>query len=449
MSDIYVALVYVSFMILGASAPFVAALGYVWTDTFYPQYLSTLVALIPSSMVMGAAAVGLYVVIDRRAPPRLTAQTVLTLCFGLWCTATLLWAEAPDLAWLKWDWAFKTVMFSSILPLVIRSRVQIEAFIQVYMAALMIHILPVGTKTLLSGSSYGRALGIIRADMGLNETSTLSAVSVAIIPLLVYASRYSILIGFRQVRILGYFALVGFACFAALGTYARTAIFGFAVVGIHLFLESRRKGLFIFGAVAVVSVVLGYTASSWTDRIATTADYASEGSALGRLLVWQWTIGYVMTHPFGGGFTNFVINSITFVGDDGSMNVVRGKAYHNIYFEILGEHGFPGLIIFLSIVFLSVRSALRTIRQTKGVEHLIWLHRLTRASLASLLTVLVCGSFIGVAFQSFLWYFLMLPLCLSQYLARVTALETAELKAAETPRATFRPRVNIRNAFAR
>jgi len=449
MSDIYVALVYISFMVLGASAPFVAALGYVWTDSFLPQYLSNLVALIPSSMAMGAVAVVLYIMIDRRAPPRLTAQTALTVCFGLWCTATLMWAEVPDLAWQKWDWAFKTVMFSSILPLVIRSRVQIEAFIQVYIAALMIHIMPVGVKTLISGGAYGLSKGIIRADSGITESSTLAAISVGIIPLLMYVGKFSIIIPAKRWRYPGFLALTGFACYAALGTYARTAIFGFVVVGIHLFMESRRKGLYVLGAILAVSIVVGYSASTWTERMATTTDYSSENSALGRLLVWQWTLGYVASHPLGGGFTNYVVNTITFTGDDGAATVVHGKAYHNIYFEVLGEHGYPGLLLFLSIILLSIKSAIATISKSRGVEHLVWLHRLSRASLASLLTILVCGMFIGVAFQAFLWYFLMLPVCLSQYLARVTALETAELNATREPRRANRRPLNIRDSFAR
>ena len=448
MSDIYVALVYLSFMVLGASAPFVAALGYVWTDSFLPQYLSNLVALIPSSMTMGVAAVVLYITMDRRAPPRLTAQAVLTICFGLWCTATLMWAEVPDQAWLKWDWAVKTVMFSSVLPLVIRSRVQIETFIQVYIAALMIHILPVGVKTLLSGGAYGLSKSIIRVDSGLTESSTLAAISVGIIPLLMYIGRYSIIIPARRWRYPGYLALIGFACYAALGTYARTAIFGFAVVGIHLFIESRRKGLYVLGAILAISIVIGYSAATWKERMATTADFSSENSALGRLLVWQWTLNYVTTHPLGGGFTNYVVNSITFIDDDGAPTVFRGKAYHNIYFEVLGEHGFPGILLFTSIILMSVRSAIRTIKRTRGIDHLAWLHRLSRASLASLLSILACGMFIGVAFQAFLWYFLMLPLCLSQYLARVDALETIEAKAVERPRATTHQTVNLRDSFA-
>ena len=219
MSDLYVALIYLSFIVLGATAPFVATLGYVWSDTFYPQLLSTLVALVPSSMIMGGMAVFLFVAIDRRSPARFGIHTLLTLSFGIWCTITLAWAEVPVSAWDKWDWAFKTVMFSAFIPMVIRSRVQIEAFLQVYLAAVLIHIIPVGVKTVISGSAYGRSLGILRGNVGLAESSALASISIALIPLILYLGRHSVLVPASKLRSLGYFGLAMVAIPAAIGTY--------------------------------------------------------------------------------------------------------------------------------------------------------------------------------------------------------------------------------------
>jgi putative inorganic carbon (hco3(-)) transporter len=108
-SDIYIAMVYAAFMIMGLTTPFAFTLGYLWVDTAYPQFISTVVNLVPSSLIMGSGAIVGYLVLDRRYPPRLSAHTVLTLLFAGWCTLSILWAEMPDQAWFKWDWAFKTI----------------------------------------------------------------------------------------------------------------------------------------------------------------------------------------------------------------------------------------------------------------------------------------------------------------------------------------------------
>src|SRR5208282_92790 len=105
--DLYVAGIYAAFFVIGPTAPFVFSLGYLWVDTFYPQYVSPLVSQIPTSLVMGMAAIGSYILLDRRSPPRFSFHTGLTLVFAAWVTLTLTWAEVPDSAWEKWNWAFK------------------------------------------------------------------------------------------------------------------------------------------------------------------------------------------------------------------------------------------------------------------------------------------------------------------------------------------------------
>jgi hypothetical protein len=65
-------LVWASLLGLGFRAPFVFGLGYMWVDLFTPQYVDPgLMSSFPVSMIMGAAAVGGYLLGDRSAPPGL------------------------------------------------------------------------------------------------------------------------------------------------------------------------------------------------------------------------------------------------------------------------------------------------------------------------------------------------------------------------------------------
>ena len=423
MRDLYIGVIYLAFLIFGMTAPFVATLGYVWVDTFYPQLVSGLVALIPTSVVMGGAALVFYVLLDRKSPARFTTHTFLTLLFSAWVTATLMWAEVPEQAWLKWDWAGKTIIFSAFIPIAIRSRIQIEAFLQVYLFAALFHMIPVGVKTLISGSAYGRSLGILQGNVGLAESSTLAAISIALIPIMLYLRAHAVLIPVPWFRRLVYLGTAVIAIPAAIGTYARTALVGFAVVGVSLFFQSRRKAFYLIGMFFLVVGFGLYAADSWGERIATTAEFSEESSALGRILVWQWTLGYVMENPLGGGFNSYLVDRITMPGPEGTLVLVYGKAFHNMYIEVLGEHGFPGLFMFVTLLFLSLLDLRRVSRRTAGQEHLRWLHDLSRAVMTALLTIMVCGCFIGIAFQAFVWYLIALPVCLREYLHRLEALE--------------------------
>ncbi|MFI4981814.1 MAG: putative O-glycosylation ligase, exosortase A system-associated, partial [Nevskiales bacterium] len=413
--DLYIALIYAAFFVIGPTAPFVLTLGYLWVDTFYPQYVSPLVGQIPTSLIMGIAAIGGYVTLDRRLPPRFSFHTALVLIFAGWCTLSIVWAELPDDAWVKWDWAFKVMMFAAFLTLVLRSRVQIEAFLQVFLFAASVHMLAPGIKTMLSGSGYGRQLGVfmINAGAGMTESSYLSAASIAFIPIILYLRKHSILIPKSRLRDLGCLGLVVVAVFAAISTYARTALVGFFVVAVFLWLQSRQKILFAVCAAALAIGALAMTAESWNERIDTTANYESENSALGRILVWQWTLNYVSEHPLGGGFQSFLIDRIEFPSSSGGAPaVVYGKAFHNIFIEVLGEQGFPGLAMYVTLMLLSLGYMWSVMRRTRGQPHLLWVHDLAGALMTSLLTIMACGFFIGIAFQALVWYLMTLPVCL-------------------------------------
>src|SRR5216683_3073695 len=168
MRSLYLLLVYLALLGIGAVAPFVLTLGYVWLDIFQPQTVafSLLNGGAPIAMIMGAAAVAGYVVLDRRSPPRLSAVTWLTLILAVWVTLTCFWAEVPEHVWTKWDWAFKTILFSAFMPFVIRSRIQIEAFLLVFLFSLSGNVIPFGIKTILSGGGYGTQLGLVDRNNG-------------------------------------------------------------------------------------------------------------------------------------------------------------------------------------------------------------------------------------------------------------------------------------------
>ena len=176
--------VYISFLGLGASAPFILALGYVWVDTFRPQEVAYIILnQLPVAMIMGAAAMGAYLVFDRKDPPKLTLAGATPAILAVWSTVAMTWSVAGDFAWVKWDWAFKVLIFAAFLPYVIRSRVQIEAMAQVYLCALAGNIIPFGVKTIISGGGYGQNLGLGGGNSGLGEGGQLSTFCLMAVPI--------------------------------------------------------------------------------------------------------------------------------------------------------------------------------------------------------------------------------------------------------------------------
>jgi probable O-glycosylation ligase (exosortase A-associated) len=403
-------MIYGVFLFGGIVAPFVIGLGYVWVDTFSPQHVAySILNQIPVSAIMAAAAVGAYLLMDRKAPPRPGVIMVLILAMAAWVTYTSeTVAVAPEFGWAKWDWAIKTIGFAAFMPFLFRSRVQIEAFLQVYIFSAAIQIVPYGIKTILSGGSYHANLGLIEGNTGLAEGATLATVAAMGVPIVLWLRRYTVILPRIKLVNWMYLGLAVVAVSASIGTFERTGLVAIVIVAAGLWLQSRHKVRYaLCGAIvaAIALLVVIRPDSEWLERMSTMTHYHSDTSAEGRILVWKWTLNYVKTHPFGGGFNSYVIDTIEFPGEDGSpAYVVHGKAFHSMYFEMLGEHGYPGLGLFLALFIATFLTLVRVALKCRKLPEMAWCRDLAIAFMIAEVVLAVCGAFIGIAFQPEVYY---------------------------------------------
>jgi probable O-glycosylation ligase (exosortase A-associated) len=219
---------------------------------------------------------------------------------------------------------------------------------------------------------------------------------------------------------LAYWGIAGLAIVTAIGTYERSALIGLVVLGVYMWVRTKHKTG--FGIVlAIAACVVIYTSSSaWNSRVSTIGDYRSDSSALVRLLVWKWTLGFTATHPAGGGFMTYIVDRVDVPAagaEPGHMEF--GRAFHSIYFEVLGEHGYPGVVMFLLLAgstFLALRRIAKTARLYPELQWVVGLSDALRSGLA---VFLACGAFVGIAFQPMFWYFIAMSICLNAYMWRV------------------------------
>ncbi|MFL1463397.1 putative O-glycosylation ligase, exosortase A system-associated [Roseococcus sp. DSY-14] len=414
-----------AFFAMGAAAPFVMGLGYVWVSITKPQLLAYMILpSVPVAMIFGAATLLLYLTHDRRDPPKPDLLMVLLGLFALWFTAsTFLWAVVPEFAVTKWDWALKTILFTMFMPFIFRTRVQIEAFVQVYVIGLLAVFLPMGVKVALSGGGYGQFLGLFIANTGLGEGATLAGVTVMSVPLALWLMRHGQLQPRWPIVRLAYLGVAVMAVLATVGTYQRTGLVGLVVLAAFAWWKTKRK---ILGAVliAVGVGIAGWAASDrWEERMSTITNYENEGSAMGRIRVWTWTWNYVLRNPLGGGFESYRINSYEQPHPlrPDEILTVTGKAFHSIYFEVLGEQGFPGLALLLAICAVTLLVQWRLARRfRKSAEH-EWIHGLANALQVATVVLMVCGAFIGIGYQPWLYFLVGTTMCLHQHVRRLDA----------------------------
>jgi len=412
-----------SLICLGFAAPFVMSLAYIWVDLFRPQDVApALGQILPFSVATAVLTIGAYLVLDRRDPPRLGLLTALMMVWAVWVTLTTTWALFPAPAWAKWDSAVKTIVFTALLPFCIRSRIQIEAALFVILCCIASNVVPFAIKVIFDSGGYSRPLGLVGLNGGWGgEGSTLSTYAFTCLPLVAYLQRHSLLVPARSWRRLAYLAAPGFAVIGAFGTFARAALVACAVWAVLTWWHSRRKLMMAVVMVAAAMAVVPLMGDTWWARISTIFEPRKEESANTRLLVWAWTIDLANRYPAGAGFDSYLGNRFETRNSQGVEVIEEGRAFHSIYFEVLGEHGWVGFAIFMAIFTVFFLDMGRIRRQVRDRPDLAWLGDLARALRQSVLIFMAGAAFVGIAFSSLQYILFALAVSCSAALHRAAA----------------------------
>lgn len=405
-------------VLLAFKRPFLMTIAYLWVDIVRPQQVTYYgLAQVPLSLIMAILLLLTFLALDRQKAMRFGAVQALMVTLLLWVTMTTLWAILPEHAWIKWDSTWKAIIFGIYLPFVLTTRTRIEAFIAFMVCAVGAITISPAIKTLLGGGGYGNLETVASTNAGLFESSTLATFAFTCVPLILYVARSGHLFKPTRLTWMAAAGLIFSAAMVTVGTEARTGVVAGAMLLVLLFLQSRRKLAFAAATAAALALALPFAPESFKDRMATIGEFQNERSASTRLAMWQWTADYVADHPLGGGFGMYRISNIdvkltaheTGEGTDFQSTTTfkdRARAFHSSYFEVLGEHGYPGLLIYLAMIGVAIAQLVGVWRRFRGDGDQAWLARVALAMLSALLVYLVGAAFVGIAFQPALYWLL-------------------------------------------
>lgn len=430
MRDLALVLFLIALLGLGLKRGFLFVLAYIYVDTVSPQRLSYyLLNSIPLSLILAALSVAWWALAERKDDMRISGRQFLILLLLAYCGCTTLYADFPAEAVVKWDWVWKALAFAIFLPFTMRTRLKIEAILLFLILSAASIIIVGGIKTALSGGGYGMLNLMVDNNSGLYESSFIATVAIAIIPVILWFTKYGTIYP-PDWRVKLFCAGLVLACLLIpIGTQARTGLICIGVLAVLMLRTLKRRVLYIaaLALVAVASVPL--LPSSYTERMQSIQGYQADSSASTRIAVWGWTLDFVQERPFGGGFGAYLQNriqvSLTSERSVGAVETVSSsthsdaaRAWHSSYFEMLGEQGWPGLFLFLLIQIISlIRMEQIRRRYLKDVD-LMWASSLATALQGFQIIYLVGTLFVQAGFQPFGWMFLSVQIGLGQWLAR-------------------------------
>lgn len=427
MRDIVFALFIAGILPFILRRPFIGLLVWSWLGYMNPHRLcyGFAVSFPWVQLIAIVTLVGLVLSKERKRIPW-SAVSVLLVMFLLWTGMTTLYAAMPDAAWEKWQEFAKVTVMVFVTFMLINNRERMHWLVWMIVVSLGFYGVKGGVFTVLQGG-INHVVG--PPGSFITDNNALALALCMTLPLMRYLQLHS---ERKWVRVaLGVSMLL--TGIAVLGTYSRGGLIGLTIVAGALFFKSRGRL-----AVALVVIAVGVTAyqfmpSQWTARMGTLQDAQDTGSGVSRIQSWKFAANVAFHHPvLGGGFDDYLSSSYwaTYAPEG-----AKQRAIHSIYFRVLSEQGFPGLGLFLALLWASWRNCSKVRKRFRDVPDEKWSYDLASMLQVALVAYAATGAFLPMSYFDVTY----------QLLALTALLNHRQLQAASAS-AKARPRIVLKAA---
>lgn len=307
--------------------------------------------------------------------------------FTIWMT--LSWLFAYDFAgdYELWNRSIKIYLMSFIALALLSTKNHILAFAWVTTGSIAILAAKGGLFTILTGGNY-RVWG---PGGFIGENNAFALATIITLPLVHFLQLQLSKPWQRHAM-----SVIMLLCVASsLGSYSRGASLALAAMGLVFWWRSERKGLITIILMIVLLALLPMMPEHWWARMETIKTYEDDTSAMGRINAWIVAWEVAKNNLFGAGMS--YQHQLYFSMFGVYETVVR--AAHSVYFQILGNHGFIGLLLYLGIWISTYRTAGWLRKNAIHIEETVW-----TAQLGSMVQVALVGFAVGGAFLSLAYF---------------------------------------------
>jgi len=395
--------------------PWVGVLTWSWLGYMNPHRLTWGIAYsMPfGMMVMGMTLLGLPFSRDVKAPPRTTEVFLLTALWG-WFLVTTIFAYYPADAWEQFVKVSKILFGAYLTLMLLQDERKLRALIWIIALSLGFFGFKGGIWAITTGG-HNQVLGPPESFISGNTEIGLALNMV--IPILFYLRRQETRTWLRRLLL----AMALFSMVGSLFTYSRGALLGLLVILPLLFLKSRAKVLILPLLVAAALVGPSLMPAGWTERMHTIETYDQDISANQRLNSWWVAYQLAKDSPIlGGGFRTFSME-IYQAYIPGYIYANQQQDAHSIYFQVLAEHGFPGLALFLLLMASTFVSLRYLVHVTKNRPDQLWINDCAKMIEVSLVAYAVSGAFLSMSYFDLFYHLVAITVLLKAFVARSAA----------------------------
>ena len=323
----------------------------------------------------------------------ITGLTVFWMLFLFWMAITSLFAFYQDDALVQLIKVLKIQLIIFFTLMLIHKKEQVIALLWVIVGSIGFFGIKGGLFAILTGGSF-RVWG--PPGSFIEDNNELAVALLMLLPLIYYLKTQVTHIWLQRGLILA-MLLCGLSVFAS---YSRGAFLTIGVMSLYLLLKTKNKVIILSLLFIGGLLVLSFLPSQWHERIDTIQNYQEDASAMGRINAWTYSVNVANDRLTGGGFNSWSISTFQIY----APNPNDVHAAHSIYFGVLGDHGWIGLLLFLTILLLAWRTGVWVIKNTQGIEELKWAHDFAYYFKISMVAYCFGGAFLSLAYFDFPWH---------------------------------------------
>ena len=384
MRDIVLALLMVGIVPAAFLRPCFGALAWVCVSIMSPHRMTYgFMYDAPVAMALaGAMMLGLVFTRDHRrlvfAPP-----VVLMIMFTLWMVVTYPFSLVPtDENTAQLSKVLKVMLLNLVVLIPLVTRRHVNLLVGTLAGSIAFFGVKGGLFALATGGNYQ-----VRGGGGFIEPNNELALALVMsIPLVAYfiprATRW-----YQRWALI---AVIFFTAVAAISSQSRGALLAMAAMAGAFLIRSPTRLKLLLPMLATGAFILAFMPDAWWARMETIQTYKTDASALGRINAWILAWRIATEHFFGGGF----VLEHPSLFDRYAPNPEFIAVAHSLYFQTLGQHGFVGLLLYLSIWFATFRTCIWIYRNTDSESD----RQLVRMVEVSLVAFAVGGAFLSLAY---------------------------------------------------
>lgn len=409
MRDIIIALIVFGSVPFILARPNVGVLVWSWLGYMNPHRMAYGFAYnFPFSMVVAAATLVALMFSSEKKRIPWHAITVVWIMLVVWMNVTTIFSLNHDAAVSEWNRTMKIMLMVLITLMVMSSRERIHALVWIIALSLGFFGLKGGLFSIATGGQY-RVWG---PDYSfIQDNNTLALALVMTLPLMRYLQQTATK---RYVR-WGMIAAMGLTAISIVTSFSRGALLAGTVMAVFLAWNSRYRARMFLAILLFIPIMLSMMPQAWWDRMGTIQSYDQDASAMGRINAWYFAFNLAVDRPLvGGGFQAFSPELFhKYAPDPEDFHDA-----HSIYFEMLAEQGFVGLLLFLMLGSIAFFTAGRTVRLAGAEPSLQWARELAAMLQVSIVGYATGGAFLGLAYFDLFYHLVALVLLTRAAVAR-------------------------------